>query len=123
MQMDAGEKDGLNEALAQYEVLMAEGAYFEAHEALEVVWYPMRRDRSALANSLRGLINGAVAFEHLKRGRSGAEERARRVMASYDRTISLRHSLKQEYPGLEGASRQVERLKEICGEVFDVSLS
>ena len=81
--------DDLEGALRGYLKCMDEGAYFEAHEVLEEAWHPLRLRKDPLANLLKGLINGAVAFEHLKRGRPQAAERARRVIVSYERYKGL----------------------------------
>ena len=81
--------EDLEGALRAYLKSLDEGAYFEAHEVLEEAWHPLRLRKDPLANLLKGLINGAVAFEHLKRGRSQAAERARRVIVSYERHKGL----------------------------------
>jgi hypothetical protein len=78
----------LTEALADYLEMMEHGAYFEAHERVESVWYPLRREKSDLAHILKALINAAIAFEHLKRERPQAAERARRVIRAYEQMPS-----------------------------------
>ena len=77
--------EDLEGALQAYLQLMDAQEYFEAHEALEEAWHPLRLRKDPLANLVKGLINGAVAFEHLKRARPQAADRARRVLASYER--------------------------------------
>ena len=77
--------EDIEDALKQYIVLLDAERYFEAHEILEEVWYPRRLNKDPLANLLKGLINGAVAFEHLKRNCKNAVEKARKVMVAYDR--------------------------------------
>lgn len=54
-------------ALAAFAALYADGRYFDAHEALEVVW---RRSAEQPMRFLQGLIQWAVAFEHHRRGNS-----------------------------------------------------
>ncbi|MBT9283122.1 MAG: DUF309 domain-containing protein [Hydrogenibacillus schlegelii] len=55
-------------ALATYVALMAEGRYFDAHEALEDVWRARGRDPF-----LQALIQIAAAYHHAARGnRRGA---------------------------------------------------
>lgn len=49
--------------------------YFDAHEVLEVLWFPRRFEKSSAVYLLRGLINAAVSFELLKRGRKEASAR------------------------------------------------
>jgi len=114
------ETDDLRGALCDYLRLMEEGCYFEAHEVLEQAWHPLRRQKDPLGNLLKGLINGAVAFEHLKRGREGSFERARRVMGSFDRYRPLCREGIRESELFESACRKVQELKSLHGEVFDV---
>lgn len=52
-------------ALERFLTLYAAGAYFDAHEALEVAW---RRSDAPPMPVLQGLIQWAVAFEHHRRG-------------------------------------------------------
>jgi hypothetical protein len=94
--------------------------YFEAHEVLEVCWHPLRRHRDPLANLLKGLINAAVAFEHLKRDRKGADERARRVMTSFERYRPLCTEGIREAELFSEACWEVDRIKASHREVFDV---
>ena len=77
--------EDLKGALRAYLQCLEEEAYFEAHEVLEEAWHPLRLRKEPLANLVKGLINGAVAFEHLKRARPQSADRARRVLASYER--------------------------------------
>ena len=77
--------EDLEGALQSYLQLLDTQEYFEAHEVLEEAWHPLRLRKDPLANLVKGLINGAVAFEHLKRARPQAADRARRVLVSYER--------------------------------------
>jgi len=60
--------------------LLRQGRFYEAHEALEELWFPRRRERSAEALALKGFINAAVALELCRLGR---EANARRVWKTY----------------------------------------
>jgi len=113
----------LETALVAYLEMMEKQEYFEAHEVLEGVWYPMRKKRDDLANLLRGLINAAVAFEHLKRGKPGAVERAQKVMRSYDRYAPLCETAVPEATLFRQACKEVRLLKERQSEVFNVLVS
>lgn len=108
------------EALRRYIGMLDSGDYFEAHEILEAVWYPMRRERNDLTNLLKGLINGAVAFEHLKRGKPGAQERARKVMHSFDRFSPICDTVIPERQLFRAACKRVVSLKKAQSGVFDV---
>ena len=82
--------DDLEGALKAYLKLMDEEEYFEAHEVLEEAWHPLRSQSGhPLKNLVKGLINGAVSFEHLKRNKQDAGRKALRVMESYERHKGL----------------------------------
>jgi len=110
--------DDLEGALKAYLKLMDEEEYFEAHEVLEEAWHPLRLNDHALKNLVKGLINGAVSFEHIKRNRKDAGRKALRVMESYERhkdlyTDSIAHALL-----FKKACQKVEMLKSQHPEVF-----
>lgn len=77
--------ENLEEALNTYLRFMQEEEYFEAHEALEEGWHPLRLRDEPIANLAKGLINGAICFEHIKRNKKNAEKKAQTVLASYER--------------------------------------
>ena len=77
--------DDLEGALKMYIELLDKEKYFEAHEVLEEAWHPLRLKKDSLANLLKGLINAAIAFEHIKRNRKNSYFKAVKVMASYER--------------------------------------
>ena len=97
---------------------MDEGEYFEAHEVLEEAWHPLRLADHPLKNLVKGFINGAVSFEHLKRNRKDAARKARRVMQSYERHIGV-YNAEIEYADLfKKAKVKIETLKSTYPEVF-----
>jgi hypothetical protein len=81
--------EDLEGALKAYILRLERGAYFEAHEILEEAWHPLRLRKDPLANLLKGLINGAIALEHLKRQTPMAFSKAEKVMCAYRRYRSL----------------------------------
>ncbi len=99
------------EALRLYIDLMDRAEYFEAHEVLEAAWYPLRKEQSASNLLLKGLINGAVALEHIKRGKPGAEDRAQRVMGSFRRGMILLQ---------EQTSKEAEYFQKAYERVFEL---
>ena len=113
----------LKRALTDYLQLMDREAFFEAHEVLEEAWHPFRRSRDALSDPLKGLINAAVAFEHIKRAKPDWGRKARSVMASFDRRCTGRRMLSAEEELFLQAREKVLRLKEIHKDVFDVLVS
>jgi hypothetical protein len=54
---------------------LEEARYFDAHEVLESLWFPRRFEQSSEVKLLKGLINAAVSFELITRGRRDAAQR------------------------------------------------
>lgn len=50
-------------------VSLDEARYYDAHEILEKVWYPVRFEKTPEILLLKGLINASVSFELHKKGR------------------------------------------------------
>ena len=66
--------------IAQYIQCLQERRYYDAHEALEALWFPRRFEEDAEVKLLKGLINAAVSFELRKRGRV---MQSKKVWANY----------------------------------------
>jgi len=98
------ECEDLDGALRRYRELLESGAFFEAHEVLEEAWHPLRRRDDPLRHPVKGLINAAIAFEHLRRNRPKSRRVAMKAMAGYERRIV-------PAPRLEEARLLVERLR------------
>ena len=111
--------DDLEGALKAYLKLLEEEAYFEAHEVLEEAWHPLRLKKHPLANLAKGLINGAIAFEHIKRNRANVKDKAQRVIASYERHKHLCVQEIEYYSLFKEACRKIEELKRIHSGVFN----
>ncbi len=77
----------LEQALVSFCRCLEAGEYFEAHEVLEEAWHPLRRRQDPLAGPVKGLINAAIAFEHLRRDRPKSRRVAQVAMAGYERRI------------------------------------
>ncbi len=111
--------DDLEGALKTYMKLLDEEAYFEAHEVLEEAWHPLRLKKHTLANLAKGLINAAIAFEHIKRNRDTVKNRAQRVIASYERHKHLCVAEIEHYNLFKEACEKIEMLKEQHSEMFE----
>ena len=118
--MEIEKYDLLRRALADYLLLMDGEAFFEAHEVLEEAWHPFRKSDDPLSDPLKGLINAAVAFEHIRRAGPDAGRKARSVMASFDRRCTGNRALAAEADLFLQAREKVVRLKEKHRDVFDV---
>jgi len=115
--------EDLEGALKEYLRLMDEEEYFEAHEVLEEAWHPLRLNKHPLRNLAKGLINGAIAFEHLKRDRQNAHDKARKVIVSFERHKHLCADEIEFAVAFMKACEKIESLKLKHKEVFDVLVS
>jgi len=110
--------DDLEGALREYLKLMDEEAYFEAHEVLEEAWHPLRLNDHPLKDLVKGLINGAVSFEHLKRNKKAAARKAVRVIQSYERHKDIVSDQIAFADLFRQACVKIEALKSTRPEVF-----
>lgn len=105
-------------ALRRYTALMRKKAYFEAHEVLEEAWHPLRMRRDPRAKLAKGLINAAIAFEHLRRKRTGYVANARKTMGAYERYKGLCREGIEAFALFAEACAIVEKLKNESGFDF-----
>jgi len=110
--------EDLEGALKEYLQLLDEEKYFEAHEVLEEAWHPLRKADHPLKNLVKGLINGAIAFEHIKRNRNDANKKAKKVMVSFDRYRYLCTQNIEYFEFFEEACQKIEALKMKHMKVF-----
>lgn len=57
-----------------------EQRFYDAHEALEEIWFPRRFEDSNEVKLLKGFINAAVSFELMQRGR---KKQSQKVWSNY----------------------------------------
>ncbi len=114
------ENEDLEGALVAFVELMEQAKYFDAHEVLEAAWHPLRKRKDPLHRLVKGIINGAIAFEHLKRGYKEAPRRARRVILSYERYKDACIEEIAYYKLFAQACDKIEQLKREHVQVFDV---
>lgn len=69
--------------LDKFNRLIEERLFFEAHEALEPLWLAFKKEGNVLTPLLRGYINAAIAFEHIKRGGIASRKSAKKTFACY----------------------------------------
>ena len=62
--------------LNEFSLCIDEKRYYDAHEALEKIWYPRRFEDDNEIKLLKGFINAAVSFELIKRGREKPSKKA-----------------------------------------------
>jgi hypothetical protein len=90
---------------------LQEQRFFDAHEALEEVWFPRRYEKGESRDELlliKGLINAAVSFELIKRGRKKSSVK---VWNNYLKYIVLLQTINSSaYPHYITIKKYVENL-------------
>ena len=71
------------ELLEEFSLCIDEKRYYDAHEALEEIWYPRRFEDDNEVKLLKGFINASVSFELIKRSRENASKKAWRNYLKY----------------------------------------
>jgi len=69
--------------IENYKRLIEEELYYEAHEALEEVWFPIRKTKTDFCLVLKGFINAAVSMELYKRGKQSQSYKIYLVYKKY----------------------------------------
>jgi len=70
----------IEQKIKEFVTSIEQHKFYEAHEALEEVWFPKRFEKDPEVQFLKGCINAAVSFELIKRGRI---PQSKRVWANY----------------------------------------
>lgn len=107
------ENHDLEGALKQFLQLLDKEEYFDAHEVLEEAWHPLRKKDHPLKNLAKGLINGAICFEHLKRNRTDARRKATTVLKAFERYKDLSVEGIEYFELFEKACVKIEALKKL----------
>ncbi|CAA6814083.1 MAG: Unknown protein [uncultured Sulfurovum sp.] len=107
------ENHDLKGALKEFLQLLEEEKYFDAHETLEEAWHPLRKKNHPLKNLAKGLINGAICFEHLKRNRQDALRKATSVLKSFERHKHLCVEGIEYYELFNESCQKIENLKQL----------
>jgi hypothetical protein len=110
--------EDLEGAIKVYLKLLDEEEYFEAHEVMEEAWHPLRLKKHPLANLTKGYINAAITFEHIKRDRKNVKEKAKKVLASYERHKHLCVAEIEHYALFKKCEEKIEVLKQKHSEIL-----
>ena len=70
----------IEKKIDEFLLCLEEQRYYDAHEALEEVWFPRRFEGSDEMNLLKAFINASVSFELYKRGK---EMQSKKVWKNY----------------------------------------
>lgn len=85
-----------NEKIDKFVLCINETRYFDAHEALEEIWFPRRFEDDKEMKLIKGFINAAVSFELIKRGRPASSDK---VWKNYEKYKDLLESIETPYHG------------------------
>lgn len=72
--------------IKKFKELINEQMYFEAHEALEELWFPIRKTKNEYSLLLKGFINGAVSLELQKREKI---EQSKKIYLIYKKYVTV----------------------------------
>ncbi len=111
------ENHDLQNALKIYLELLEKEAYFDAHEVLEEAWHPLRKGNHPLKNLVKGLINGAICFEHIKRNKTDSKRKALTTLKSYDRHKYLCVEGIEHFELFQKACLKIESLKKFINHL------
>ena len=70
----------MHKHIENFILCIEEERFYDAHEALEELWFPRRFEEKNEVKLLKGFINAAVSLELKKRGR---EKQSQKVWANY----------------------------------------
>ena len=95
--------------LDEFSKCLYENKFYEAHEAIEAIWFKRRFEDCDEMRLLKGFINASVCFELIKRGRV---EQSKKVWKTYLKYRQLLH--KVDSPHINKyyqISRDIEKIK------------
>jgi hypothetical protein len=84
----------INKKIKEFINCLDEQKFYEAHEALEEVWFPRRFEESNEVKLLKGFINASVSFELLKKGKV---QQSKKVWLIYLKYRQLLYKTDSEY--------------------------
>jgi hypothetical protein len=82
------------ELLQEFVKCLDEQRYYDAHEALEEVWFPRRFEQNNEVYLLKGFINASVSFELKKQGKL---EQSKKVWKNYLKYRPLLYKVTSPY--------------------------
>jgi len=106
------------EHLDRFVLCLDEERFYDAHEALEEIWFPRRFEKDQEMLLLKGFINAAVSFELTKRGRPQPASRAWQNYEKYRPLLEAFESHNTNY--YKKLSFRLEKMRQ--GRIQSVSL-
>jgi len=74
------------QALENFVISLSESRFYDAHEDIELLWFPRRFEDDDEVKLLKGFINAAVSFELMKKNR---KEASKKVWKNYLKYLTL----------------------------------
>ena len=96
--------------LDRFVLCLDEERFYDAHEALEEVWFPRRFEDDMEIKLIKGFINAAVSFELTKRGRPDPATRAWKNYEKYRPLLDVFSNINTSY--YTRLARRVEKMRE-----------
>ena len=99
----------MKETLQEFIQALNEERFKDAHEVMEHQWKEYKKINHPITKLLKGYINGATAFELIKRGNIDG---AKRLWSAYEKYLPLMNSNIKEYELFKQANDILMNLKE-----------
>ncbi len=97
--------------LDRFVCCLDEERFFDAHEALEEIWFPRRFEDDKEMKLIKGFINAAVSFELTKRGRPDPATRAWKNYVKYRPLLEQFQSVNTSY--YKSVALRLEEMREV----------
>jgi len=100
--------------IEEFKQLIIEKKYYEAHEALEELWFPIRKSKTNYCLVLKGFINGAVSLELFKRDKIVQSKNVYKTYMKYTTQERLNNLNETQY------KEEFKKLKVFMNKQFEV---
>ena len=99
----------MKEVLKDFIKALEDERFADAHEIMEKKWKEYKKQEYSLTKLLKGFINGATAFELVKREKLDG---AKRLWGVYEKYLSIMKEGIEEYELFKKADEKLKKLKE-----------
>jgi hypothetical protein len=101
--------EALKKAMDEFILCLEEGRYYDAHEALEALWFPVRSTKTKEVMLIKGMINASVSFELYKRGRLDSSHK---IWQNYEKYFpNLLHVTSQNLQEYQRADKIIRKIR------------
>jgi hypothetical protein len=105
--------DKLLDAIKEFSKCLDEKRFYDAHEVLEAIWFPLRFEESSEVKLLKGFINASVSFELIKKQRYSS---AKKVWNNYLKYRPLLYKISS--PFLNNYHQLARHVESINNQLF-----